>query len=165
MEVVFRTMTAEDWNTVAAIYKQGIETGHATFQQEVPTWEEWNEAHLKQCRIVTLINETIVGWAALTKVSGRCVYAGVGEVSMYVATNYQGKKIGEQLLHTLVNESEKVNLWTLQSGIFPENGASIKIHERAGFRQVGYRENIGKMNGVWRSTLLFERRSKKVGLN
>ena len=165
MELVFRAMNANDWTSVAAIYKQGIETGHATFQQEVPTWEEWNEAHLKQCRIVTLINETIVGWAALTKVSGRCVYAGVGEVSVYVAADYQGKKIGEQLLHTLVKESEEENLWTLQSGIFPENGASIKIHECAGFRQVGYRENIGKMNGVWRSTLLFERRSKKVGLN
>jgi phosphinothricin acetyltransferase len=160
---VFRKMEATDWDKVAEIYKQGIETGNATFQQDIPTWEEWDKGHLKGCRIVAVINNELAGWAALTPVSGRCVYAGVAEVSVYVSDKFRGHKIGFQLLKELITESEKENLWTLQAGIFPENIPSLRIHEKLGFRTVGYRERIGKMKGKWRDTILLERRSKIIG--
>ena len=165
MEIVFRSMTADDWTSVAEIYRQGIETGNATFQQEIPTWDGWNSEHIKSCRIVALIENEIVGWAALTAVSGRCVYAGVAEVSVYVANKYRGQKIGTKLLDKLIFESENEKLWTLQAGIFPENFASIKIHEELGFRKIGHREKIGKMDGIWRDTILLERRSKVIGID
>ncbi len=165
MEIVFRSMTADDWTSVAEIYRQGIETGNATFQQEIPTCDGWNSEHIKSCRIVALIENEIVGWAALTAVSGRCVYAGVAEVSVYVANKYRGQKIGTKLLDKLIFESENEKLWTLQAGIFPENFASIKIHEELGFRKIGHREKIGKMDGIWRDTILLERRSKVIGID
>ena len=155
-----RKMEAADWPHVAEIYEQGIATGHATFQKNAPNWEEWDDAHLKNCRILAEIDEKIVGWAALTPVSGRCVYAGVAETSIYISTEHRGQKIGLQLLEKIIAESETEGLWTLQAGIFPENLASVKIHEAAGFRIVGFREKIGKMDGAWRDTLLLERRSK-----
>lgn len=163
MEIIFRTMTAEDWTSVAEIYRQGIETGNATFQQEIPNFEEWDAEHLKKCRIVCVVENELAGWAALTPVSERCAYAGVAEVSVYVADKFRGQNIGLQLLGQLIEESENENLWTLQSGIFPENTASLKIHDKLGFRKVGYRERIGKMNGKWRDTILLERRSLKKG--
>jgi L-amino acid N-acyltransferase YncA len=163
-EIIFRPMTAGDWSQVAEIYRQGIESGNATFQQNVPGWEEWNLDHLKACRIIACMGSEIVGWAALTPVSGRCVYAGVAEVSVYVSNLHQGHRIGTSLLEKLIAESEEVGIWTLQAGIFPENKASIKIHEQLGFRCIGSREKIGKMNGVWRDTLLLERRSKRIGI-
>ncbi len=159
-----RKMTEDDWNKVAEIYKEGINTGNATFEVNVPTWETWDNAHLKTCRLIAEDDGAIAGWAALTAVSGRCVYAGVAEVSVYVGEKFRGKKIGKRLLENLITESEKENLWTLQAGIFPENIPSIKIHEELGFRQIGYRERIGKMNDVWRNTILLERRSKIVGV-
>lgn len=162
MIITFRQMSAADWSSVAAIYKQGIESGNATFQQDVPTWDDWNDGHLKSCRIIAELDSAIVGWAALSPVSGRCIYAGVAEVSVYVSSNHRGQKIGAQLLEKLISESEQAGIWTLQSGIFPENTSSLKIHLNSGFRQVGYREKIGKMNGVWRNTVLLERRSKIV---
>ena len=162
--IEYRPMVATDYEQVAQIYQQGIATGNATFQQNIPTWEDWDESHLKSCRIVGIMDNKIVGWAALTAVSSRCVYAGVAEVSVYVATNYRGLKIGTKLLEYLIEESEASNIWTLQAGIFPENIASIKIHEQLGFRIVGKREKIGKMNGKWRDTLLLERRSVKIGV-
>jgi L-amino acid N-acyltransferase YncA len=162
--IILRQMTAADWNAVAQIYSQGIATGNATFEQEVPSWEVWNREHLQTCRIIAQIENDIVGWAALSLVSGRCVYAKVAEVSVYVSNDYKGRKIGFQLLETLITESEKTGLWTLQAGIFPENTPSIRIHESLGFRQVGYREKIGKMNGIWRDTILLERRSKTIGI-
>jgi L-amino acid N-acyltransferase YncA len=162
IKVNIREMRDDDWQAVAEIYKQGIDTGNATFQQEIPAWEEWDKSHLKICRFIAEFNDEVVGWAALTPVSGRCVYAGVAEVSVYVSASYRGNKIGQQLLDKLIKASEQNGLWTLQAGIFAENIASIKIHEELGFRKVGYREKIGKMNGVWRDTLLFERRSKVV---
>ncbi|MEX1268658.1 MAG: N-acetyltransferase family protein [Balneolaceae bacterium] len=165
MNLTFRLMKAEDWNDVVKIYQQGLNTGNATFQQEVPTREEWNTAHLKTCRLIAEVDGETAGWAALTPVSGRCVYAGVAEVSIYVADRYRGKKVGKQLLARLITESEKDGIWTLEAGIFPENRASIKIHEALGFRQVGYREKIGKMNGRWRDTMLLERRSSKTGMD
>ncbi len=158
-------MKAADWTNVAEIYRQGIETGNATFQQEIPTWDDWNNGHIKSCRIVAEIDNEIVGWAALTAVSGRCVYAGVAEVSVYISNKYRGQKIGTKLLDKLIAESENERHWTLQAGIFPENIASLKIHEELGFRKIGHREKIGKMNGIWRDTVLLERRSKVIGID
>ncbi len=158
-------MKAADWTNVAEIYRQGIETGNATFQQEIPTWDDWNNGHIKSCRIVAEIDNEIVGWAALTAVSGRCVYAGVAEVSVYISNKYRGQKIGTKLLDKLIAESENERHWTLQAGIFPENIASLKIHEELGFRKIGHREKIGKMNGIWRDTILLERRSKVIGID
>jgi len=158
--IVFRSLLPGDWMEVAEIYRQGIETNDATFQQEVPLWQEWDNAHLKLCRIVAVQDGKIAGWAALTPVSGRCVYAGVAEVSVYVSNAHKGQKIGTGLLIQLIKESENNGLWTLQAGIFPENKASLHIHYNLGFRLVGYREKIGRMNGVWRDTLLLERRSR-----
>jgi phosphinothricin acetyltransferase len=160
----FIKMEDNDWQQVKAIYEEGIQTGDATFEQTVPGWETWDKAHLKECRIIAKEAGRISGWAALTPVSGRCVYAGVAEVSVYVSTAARGKGIGLQLLQQLVEESETNNIWTLQAGIFPENIPSIKIHEACGFRIIGRRERIGKMNNVWRDTLLLERRSKKTGI-
>ena len=152
------------WPAVKTIYEQGIATGHATFQTSAPEWVEWDGAHLKHSRLVALENGQVIGWAALTPVSGRCVYAGVAEISVYIAPDHRGMKIGETLLKALITDSEQHGLWTLQAGIFPENAASIKIHENCGFRQLGIREKIGRHNGIWRDTVLLERRSKTVGL-
>ena len=150
--------------SVLAIYTEGIATGNATFQTKAPLWEEWDAAHAVSPRLVAVEDETILGWAAITPVSGRCVYAGVGEVSIYVSATARGKGIGKQLLQALIEESEKANYWTLQAGIFPENLSSLAIHTACGFRILGTRERIGKMNGVWRDTVLLERRSDKAGI-
>ncbi|MCA1060463.1 N-acetyltransferase family protein [Rossellomorea aquimaris] len=157
-------MKKNDWNQVADIYLEGISTGNATFQKDVPSWEEWDGSHIKVSRIVARENDSILGWAALSPVSSRCVYSGVAEVSVYVSNQYNGKGIGSLLLNALIEISEQNGYWTLQSGIFPENVASIKLHEKHGFRIVGRREKIGKMDGVWRDTVLMERRSKRVGI-
>ena len=157
-------MTPQHWEDVRKIYEQGIATGQATFQQSAPGFDDWNKDHLHHSRLVAIENGQVAGWAALTAVSGRCVYAGVAEVSVYVSTLYRGKGIGTILLQSLITSSEKNNIWTLQAGIFPENSASIKIHEANGFRLVGKRERIGQMSGIWRDTLLFERRSTLTGL-
>jgi phosphinothricin acetyltransferase len=158
-------MLPEHWSYVKRIYEEGIATGHATFQTTSPSWEEWSKDHLIIARFVAVENHQILGWAALTPVSGRCVYAGVAEVSIYVAADARGKGIGKTLLQALIKASEENDLWTLQAGIFPENIASIKLHEANGFRTVGKREKIGKMHGMWRDTVLLERRSKVVGSN
>ncbi len=152
------------WPAVRKIYEEGILTGNATFQTTAPEWADWDRSHAPSPRLVALDNERVLGWAAITPVSGRCVYAGVGEVSVYVSREETGKGIGKQLLAALVTASEKENFWTLQAGIFPENAASIAIHEANGFRLIGRREKIGKMNGRWRDTLLMERRSKETGI-
>jgi phosphinothricin acetyltransferase len=159
-ELRIEPMTADDWPDVRSIYLEGIATGNATFEQSAPEWEIWDAAHLKECRIVARLHDGLVGWAALTPVSGRCVYAGVAEVSVYVAERMRGRKIGQRLLASLIEESEKHGIWTLQAGIFPENTASIGAHKRCGFRVVGTREKLGRMNGVWRDVILMERRSK-----
>ena len=164
MEIIFRPMTAKKKKNVSEIYRQGIETGNATFQQEIPTYTDWDNGHLKNCRIVAIKDNEVAGWAALTPVSGRCVYAGVAEVSVYVADKNRGHKIGHKLLEKLIIESENEKLWTLQAGIFPENIASLKIHEALGFRKIGHRERIGQMNGIWRDIILLERRSKLIGI-
>jgi L-amino acid N-acyltransferase YncA len=161
MEII--PMLAAHWEAVKSIYEQGIATGDATFQTEAPGWEEWDRSHLGNPRLVITDQGEVLGWAALTAVSGRCVYAGVAEVSVYVASRARGRGLGRRLLAELVTQSEKQNLWTLQAGIFPENTASIKIHEACGFRLVGRREKIGKMGNAWRDTLLLERRSPVIG--
>ncbi len=157
-------LAAAHWPEVRAIYEQGMATGHATFTTEAPAWDEWDRGHLPHSRLVALDEAGRVrGWAALSPVSGRCVYAGVAEVSVYVATDARGRGVGRLLLAALVAESEARGLWTLQAGIFPENAASLRLHEAHGFRLVGRRERIGQLRGQWRDTLLLERRSPVVG--
>ena len=158
------TLLSSHWPAVKAIYEAGLATGNASFQTSAPNWDEWDKAHLTHSRLVALDGDTVTGWAALTPVSGRCVYAGVAEVSVYIASTHRGHGIGKALLQALVAESEQHNIWTLQAGIFPENTASIRLHESAGFRQVGIRQRIGKMGDRWRDTVLLEKRSETVGL-
>ena len=162
--ITFSPLLPEHWPAVRSIYEEGIKTGSATFEKQSPDWEIWTGNHLSHSRLVAKVNNEIAGWAALTAVSGRCVYAGASEVSVYVAEKFRGQKIGNALLQELIKQSEENNIWTLQAGIFPENKSSIKIHETNGFRIVGFREKIGKMNNVWRDTILMERRSSVVGI-
>jgi L-amino acid N-acyltransferase YncA len=165
MNFIIEPMQPTHWPAVAAVYTEGIATGNATFQTKAPTREEWDAGHRKDSRLVAR-NEMgeAVGWAALTPISGRCVYAGVAEVSVYVAAAVRGNGIGTKLLAALVAASEAAGIWTLQAGIFPENAASLAVHSGCGFRLVGRREKIGQMNGKWRDVLLLERRSTKVGV-
>jgi L-amino acid N-acyltransferase YncA len=164
-----RPMTPEDWPSVRAIYEEGIATGDATFEASAPTWAEWDRGHVRECRIVatgaaTATGEAeVLGWAALSPVSGRCVYAGVAEVSVYVGATARGRAVGRALLEHLIEESERRGYWTLQAGVFPENVASVALHRRCGFRVVGTRERLGEMNGRWRDVVLLERRSPHVG--
>jgi len=156
-------MRAGDWQAVSRIYAEGINTGFATFEKEIPSYDKWDNAHLEQCRLVACQENEIVGWAALSPVSGRCVYGGVAEVSVYVSKDHRGKGVGKLLLLSLIEASEQAGFWTLQSGIFPENQASIQLHENCGFRLLGKRERVGKLDGIWKDNVLFERRSKTVG--
>jgi L-amino acid N-acyltransferase YncA len=153
-------MRPADWPEVRAIYLEGIATGNATFQKTAPEWEEWDGGHLPHCRLVVRRDGRVAGWAALSRVSARPVYAGVAEVSVYVAESARGQGVGRVLLEALVAESERQGIWTLQAGIFPENGASLALHRSAGFRVVGVRERLGCMDGVWRDVILLERRAK-----
>ena len=162
--ITFSPLLRKHWEAVRSIYEEGIKTGNATFQQSAPNWGEWNASHITHSRIVAVVDNEVAGWAALTPVSDRCVYAGVSEVSVYVAEKFRAQKIGNSLLSELIKQSEQNNIWTLQAGIFLENISSIKIHEANGFRIVGYREKIGHMNGVWRDAILLERRSSVVGI-
>ena len=157
-------LQAADWPAAAAIYAEGIAGGNATFEQDAPAWDAWDAGHLPGLRLAARAADgSLVGWAALSPVSGRCVYAGVAEVSVYVAGGAQGHGVGQALLERLVAESETAGLWTLQAGIFPENGASVALHQRCGFRVVGVRQRLGQLRGVWRDVLLLERRSALVG--
>ena len=164
MPITIQPMKASDWTAVSQIYADGIATGNATFETDIPTWEQWDSGHLPNGRF-TAHSEAgeIIGWAALSPVSGRCVYAGVAEVSVYVAPAAWGQGVGKRLLQTLVERSEADGIWTLQAGIFPENEASVKLHERCGFRVVGRREKLGQQYGRWRDVLFLERRSQTVG--
>jgi len=162
-KITIEPMQPEQWPQVAAIYQEGIATGQATFEMAVPSFEHWDRNHLPVARFIAGQGGNIVGWAALSPVSQRQVYAGVAEVSVYVAAASRGDGVGRQLLQALIDESERNGIWTLQAGIFPENAASIALHLACGFREVGRRERIGKRNGQWRDTLLFERRSSRIG--
>lgn len=158
-----RAMTPGDGERVLEIYGEGIAAGHATFETEVPSWDEWDRGHLEACRLVAEEDERVLGWAALSPVSDRCVYGGVAEVSVYVGEAERGRGVGSGLLRALVKASEDEGLWTLQAGIFPENEASVALHRRCGFRVVGRRERLGRLDGSWRDVLLLERRSDVVG--
>jgi len=155
-------MKASDWEQVRSIYLEGIASGNSTFETEAPSWEKWDEAHLQIARLVRRDGNRILGWAALSPVSKRNVYRGVAELTVAVTESARGQGVGRALLEALIDESEKNGIWTLQASIFPENTTSIKLHLRCGFREVGRRERIGMLNGVWRDTLLFERRSATV---
>jgi L-amino acid N-acyltransferase YncA len=157
-------MEMTDWHQVRSIYLEGIATGNATFETQAPDWKLWDSSHLPQCRLVARAGETkISAWAALKPVSTRRAYAGVAETSIYVAANFRGHGIGQRLLDALITCSEQHGIWTLQAGILPENNSSLLIHQRCGFREVGRRERIGKLNGIWRDVILLERRSTVVG--
>jgi L-amino acid N-acyltransferase YncA len=157
-------LTPEHWPAVRSIYMEGIATGNATFQQTAPEWPEWDEAHLQPCRKVATERNQVVGWAALAPISRRPVYAGVAEVSIYVAENARGRGVGKHLMMKLIADSEAAGIWTLQAGIFPENEASIRLHVAAGFLVVGTRTRIGNLHGRWRDVVLLERRSTIVGV-
>lgn len=165
--VAIRALVPEDWPAVAEIYRQGIESGNATFETEVPTWESWDAARSPDCRLVAEADgRRVIGFAALSPVSGRCVYGGVREAMIYIAAAARGRGVGGRLLARLVSESEAQGTWTLKAGIFPENHASIRIFEKAGFRIVGTHERLGRFHdGRWRDVVLMERRSRVVGVD
>jgi phosphinothricin acetyltransferase len=162
-EVRIEPMTAADWPRVLAIYEEGIATRNATFEAEPPSWEQWDSAHLAYCRFVARAKDLVIGWGALSPVSRRHCYRGVAEVSVYVSESARGQGVGRLLLDYLVAASEARGIWTLQGATFPENVASLRLQEACGFRVVGRRERIAQMDGVWRDTILTERRSAKAG--
>lgn len=163
LEFAIAPLKPEDWPAIRAIYGEGIAAGNATFETETPDWPAWDAGHLQVCRLVARQQSEIVGWAALSAVSRRSCYAGVAEVSVYVASAAQGHGIGASLLQALITESERNGIWTLQATIFPENIASLKMHESHGFRVVGIRERLGCRDGQWRDVVLMERRSDVAG--
>lgn len=163
MKLLIETLQPAHWPAVREIYREGIETGQATFETAVPTWAIWDNNHRSDCRLIALIENQIAGWAALSSVSKRQVYNGVAEVSIYIAASARGQGIGKQLMQALVTISEEAGIWTLQSSVFPENKVSIALHQAFGFRIVGRRERIAQLHGRWRDTVLLERRSKIIG--
>ncbi len=157
--IILDAMLPSDWPAVAAIYSEGITTGNATFESRVPDWADWDTTHLPEHRFVARQRDEVVGWVAASPVSGRCVYAGVVEHSVYVAGHARGRGIGRLLLQRLIASTEAAGIWTIESGIFPDNAASLALHESCGFRRVGIRERLGELGGVWRDVILLERRS------
>ena len=160
VELIVRDLRPDDWAEVAAIYRDGIRGGTATFETEVPQWDAWHETH--PLRVVAEVDERVVGWAALARTSQRWAYRGVGESSVYIASDARGKGIGRSLLEALIAKSERAGFWTLEASIFPENEASLKLHDRVGFRVVGVRKRIAKRDGLWRDNVLMERRSEVI---
>jgi L-amino acid N-acyltransferase YncA len=158
-----RDLRFDDWPEVARIFEEGIRTGNATFETELPSWQAWDAAHLSEHRLVAERDGRVVGWIALAPVSSRCCYAGVAEVSAYVAEKARGHGAGTALLAKVIESSERAGLWTLETGVFPENEPSLTLLERFGFRVVGTRERIGQMHGMWRDVVFLERRSEVVG--
>lgn len=156
-------MVSQDWSEVCRIYLEGIASGNAAFETSAPSWESWDASHLKGCRLVARNAKGLLGWAALSPVSSRCVYAGVAEVSLYVGSGQRGRGVGSALLRKLVGSSEAAGIWTLEAQMFPENEASRRIHEKAGFEVVGVRRRLGRLNGRWRDVLMMERRSEVAG--
>ena len=154
-----------DWEQVRAIYREGIDTGEATFETGVPKWDDWHAAHLSHPRLVAREDRLVLGWAALSPVSKRSVYAGVAEVSVYVGRDHRQRGLGRALLEEVVKKSEEHGIWTIQAVVFPENKATVALHLGCGFREVGRRERISKLHGAWRDTILFERRSQRIGID
>jgi phosphinothricin acetyltransferase len=163
MDFQITFLQPEHWSAVREIYREGIATGNATFETELPDWEKWNSNHHNDCRLFARNREPGLGWAALSPVSGRRVYSGVAAVSVYVAAAARRAGIGKALLTALIDESERHGVWTLQAGIFPENAASIALHKSCGFREVGVRHRLGKLGETWKDVLSLERRSAIVG--
>ena len=161
--MTLRDLRPDDWPDARAIYDEGIRGGDATFETEPPSWERWDAAH-PELRLVAERDGVVVGWAALSPVSDRCCYEGVGEVSVYVAEAARGARVGRTLLDELVRRSEQAGYWTLNAGVFPENEASLRLHKACGFREVGVRVRLGQLRGVWRDVVLLERRSTSVGV-
>lgn len=157
--LIIEALGQTDWPDVRTIYEQGIASGNATFETDLPDWDRWNAAHAVECRFVARDGDHIVGWAALSPVSNRPVYRGVAEVSVYVRADARGRGVGRRLLSALIPCAEAAGYWTLQASVFPENEATIRLHRSLGFREVGRRERIGRHHGQWRDTLLLERRS------
>jgi phosphinothricin acetyltransferase len=164
MNFLLDAMRPSDWDEVRCIYLEGIASRNSTFETEAPTWEKWDAAHLKMGRLVVRAGDVVMGWSALSPVSDRCCYAGVAEASVYVGAPYRRQGIGKVLLQAAIEAAEKNGIWTLQAGIFPENQASLSLVKNRGFREVGRRERLGKLNGIWRDVLLLERRSSSVGI-
>jgi L-amino acid N-acyltransferase YncA len=162
LRVELRNLRPDDWPQVARIYREGIETGNATFETEVPSWEAWDSAHLKEHRFVAEREGRVVGWIALLPVSPRECYAGVAEVSEYIAGEARGEGVGAELLAKAIESSERARIWTLQTGVFPENDPSLRLLRRFGFRELGTQERIGRLHGVWRNVVLLERRSEVI---
>jgi len=163
LKIETRQMLKTDWDDVALIYQQGIITNNATFQPIVPEWEEWDSNHIKECRMVALVLDEVVGWVALSPTSKRKVFSGVAEISIYVKENYRGKGIASLLIKELIEACEQKGYWTIEAKIFPENKESIALHKKFGFREVGIREKIGRMpDGNWRDIVLLEHRSKSI---
>jgi L-amino acid N-acyltransferase YncA len=163
MNVAIRSFHKDDWKSVSGIYAQGLQTRNATFETEVPAYENWIKKFNPELLWVATLNDNVIGWAGLQPVSVRKVYEGVSEVTIYIHRDFGGKGIGSALMTHLIDESEKTGIWTLYASIFPENTTSIRLHLSNGFREIGYRERIAQLDGKWRNTVLFERRSKKVG--
>lgn len=159
--MIIERLTVKHWQEVSTIYEEGIATKNATFEVEAPTWNDWNETHHQHSRFVLLENKKVLGWSAISPISKREAYKGVAEVSIYVSLKYLGKGIGGLLMKSLIKSSEENNIWTLYSSLFPENNGSIKLHLKNGFRKIGIREKIAQQDGIWRDTVLYERRSKK----
>ncbi|MFY0654117.1 MAG: N-acetyltransferase [Cyclobacteriaceae bacterium] len=155
-------LTKTHWPVVEKIYLEGISTEQATFETESPGWAKWNLSHHLKCRFAAVSNGTVVGWVALSPVSNRVVYFGVAEVSFYIAPTHKGRGIGQELLEHLIKVAEKEGYYSLQAVMFPENLATLRLHEKCGFRKIGLKEKVAKLNGVWRNTVLYERRSKSI---
>lgn len=164
MSVDITPMTPADWEQVRAIYLEGIASGQATFETEAPSWEQWDSAHHPFARLAARSEGCVIGWATLSPVSRRQCYAGVAEVSVYVAASYRGRGVGRRLLEAVIAESERLNIWTLQGATFPGNTASLRLQQSCGFREIGRRERIAQLHGQWRDTILTERRSPVVGV-
>ena len=156
--MLVRPLDPDDYLAVAAVFAEGIATGLATFETVPPTWEKWDANHLREHRFVAELDGEVVGWAAVVPYSRRAVYRGVGEESVYVAERARGRGVGRALLEAVIESARDGGLWTLQAGIFPDNLASLELHRRLGFREVGIRERIGRLNGVWRDVILLELR-------
>ncbi len=163
MDLEVTLLLEDDWDAVRTVYQEGIDSGQATFENRVPTWAKWSSSKLPECRLVLRLGSEIVGWAALSPISRRAVYKGVAEVSIYIAGRWHGQGAGKALLLALIRASEAAGIWTLQAVTFPENEASVALHKSCGFREVGRRERIAQQEGVWRDTILLERRSGVVG--
>jgi phosphinothricin acetyltransferase len=164
MDFTITPMLDADWPHVRAIYRDGIATGNATFETDAPPWEEWDRTHRREGRLVARAGDQVLGWVALGPASRRRAYAGVADVSLYVAAAARGHGVGTALLRAAIEAAERAGIWTIQAGVFPENAASLAVHRACGFREVGRRERFGCMNGVWRDVLLLERRSRMVGV-